>query len=116
MIVPEQFNQVQGTGSGPTANMRCAKPARRCRLDGHRSRTANTAPSTIDADGPHPDQRECGVGLDADLALLRFDGVTVTDRKFHEPRKRLRRGSGAVKAEGDFAKQTRLPHSAGLLV
>jgi hypothetical protein len=31
------------------------------------------------------------------------------------PRKRLRRGSGAVK-EGDFAKQTRPPHSAGLLV
>ena len=32
------------------------------------------------------------------------------------PRERLRRGSGAVKAEGDFAKQTRPPHSAGLLV
>jgi hypothetical protein len=68
------------------------------------------------ADGQHPDQRGYGAGLDADLEFMRLDGITVTDRKFHEPRKRLRRGPGAVEAEGDFAKQTRPPHSAGLLV
>jgi hypothetical protein len=68
------------------------------------------------ADGQYPDQRGDGVGLDADLASMRFDGIIITDRKFQEPRKRLRRGSGEVRAEGDFAKQTRPPHSAGLLV